>query len=196
MTIEEIKKQTEPLGIQMQAIELFAIAKNIHPPINILVFGLGNDSIFWYERNRGGRTVFFEDKKKWFDKIKAKHPFLEAYRINYDCKRKEWRNIVDKPELLMFEIPSAITDVKWDIIIVDGPAGNDDEAPGRMKSIYLASTLIKDGGDIFVHDAHREVEDAYCNKYLLNENLISVVKGYSTLRHYRIKTNCLIASTT
>ena len=65
MTLEEITKQIEGLGIQMQPIELFEITKNIHPPMNILVFGLGNDSIFWYEINKGGKTVFFEEKKKW-----------------------------------------------------------------------------------------------------------------------------------
>jgi uncharacterized protein (TIGR01627 family) len=187
MTIEEIKKQTEGLGILMQPIELFEITKNIHPPMNILIFGLGNDSLFWHETNEGGRTVFFEGKKKWFDDIKSKHPFLEAYKIKYNTKREEWRSIIDKPELLKFDMPPELEEISWNLIIVDGPAGYEDGTPGRMKSIYMASKLIKEGGDIFVHDTQREVEDAYCKRYLLNENLISEVKGYSTLRHYRLK---------
>ena len=55
-----------------------------------------------------------------------------------------------------------------------------------MKSIYMASKLIKNGGDVFVHDAHGEIQNAYCKKYLLDKNFISEVSGFSTLRHYKI----------
>ena len=46
-----------------------------------------------------------------------------------------------------------------------------DQSPGRMKSIFHSSKLIKDSGDIFVHDCNREVEDIYCNRFLGKENL-------------------------
>ncbi len=186
MTIEEVIKQTEGLGIQMQPVELFEIAKNIHPPMNILIFGVGNDSVFWHDLNKGGRTVFLEDHAKWFNDIKEKHPALEVYQIKYDTKREQWRDLIDKPELLVLEMPTELKDVVWDLIIVDGPMAFEDGKPGRMKSIFMSSKLIKPGGDIFVHDVHREIEDAYCKKYLLDENLVSEVKGFSTLRHYRL----------
>ena len=81
MTIEEIEKRTEHLGIQMQPIELFAIAKYIHPPMNILIFGLGNDSIFWYERNNGGRTVFSKIRKNGLMKLKLTTHFLRLTEL-------------------------------------------------------------------------------------------------------------------
>lgn len=189
ITIEEIIRQTEGLGIQMLPIELFEIAKAIKPPMNVLVFGLGNDSLFWHNLNTGGRTVFIEDKKKWFDevkgKVKGKNPGLEAYKVKYGTVRTEWQDLIDKPDKLELDIPSQLKGIEWDVIIVDGPAGHTDEAPGRMKSIYLASKIIKNGGDIFVHDAHRDVEREYCKKYLLDRNLVSTVKGRSVLNHYR-----------
>ncbi len=186
MTIEEIAEQTKDLGIQMQPIELFEIVKNIKAPANLLVFGVGNDSAFWHSVNKGGRTVFLEGKKMWFDDICARYPFLEVYRMRYDTNRAEWKDLLDKPDQLTFEMPLEIRDVVWDVIIVDGPTGYDDSTPGRMKSIYMASKLIKSGGDVFVHDTEREVENEYCKKYLLDKNLISEVKGFAILRHYRL----------
>ena len=187
MIIEDVINQTKDLGIQMQPIELFEIAQCIKPPMNVLVFGLGNDSAFWHNVNINGRTVFIENKKKWFNDITEKYPFLEAYKVEYNTKREDWKNLIDKPDQLILNMPDELKKVSWDVIIADGPAGHDDGTPGRMKSIYTASVLIKDGGDVFVHDAHREVEDAYCAKYLLDMNLVSEVKGSSVLRHYVIR---------
>ncbi|MEI8175113.1 MAG: hypothetical protein WCG28_04145 [bacterium] len=187
MTIEDVINQTKDLGIQMQPIELFEIAQCIKSPMNVLVFGLGNDSAFWHNVNKNGRTVFIEDKKKWFKDITEKYPFLEAYKIKYDTKREDWKNIIDRPDQLIINIPNELKKISWDVIIVDGPAGHDDSAPGRMKSIYTASILIKNGGAVFVHDAHREVEDAYCRKYLLDKNFVGEVKGSSILRHYVLR---------
>lgn len=186
MTIEEIIKRTEGLGILMQSVELFEIVKNIHPPINMLVFGLGNDSIFWHEVNKGGRTVFIEDHIKWLSRIRGKHPYLETYQVTYNTKREQWKDLIDKPDLLTLELPSEIESIKWDLIIVDGPMAFEDGKPGRMKSIYMASKLIKNGGDVFVHDVHREIEDVYCKKYLLDKNLVSDISDFSVLRHYRV----------
>ena len=37
----------------MYAHEVFFIARTITPPVNFLIFGMGNDSIFWSETESG-----------------------------------------------------------------------------------------------------------------------------------------------
>ena len=56
--------------------------------------------------------------------------------------------------------------------------------PGRMSSIYMASKMIEKGGYVFVHDCEREVERAYVDRFLKEENLISEVWGRASLRLY------------
>ena len=57
--------------------------------------------------------------------------------------------------------------------------------PGRMQSIYMASKLARENGntDVFVHDCDRQIENAYANRFLGQENLACEVER---LRHYRI----------
>lgn len=186
MTLDEIKAQREVLGIQMGVGEISMIVNTIHPPIKLLVFGLGNDSIFWHTVNTGGLTVFIEDKPRWFRTITEKFPELKAFKVDYGTKRAEWKELIDRPERLAMELPEEVMQTQWDAILVDGPAGYNDETAGRMISLYMASKLIKQGGDVFVHDAEREVESSYCNKYLGAKNLVATVTDFSTLNHYRI----------
>lgn len=182
----QVDSERNMLGIQMHTNELLEIVKTIKTPINFLIFGLGNDSIFWSNLNKNGRTVFIEDNKDWFDNIKTKFPFLEAYLINYGTVRKEWKSLIGYPKKLDLNLPDDILKTSWNVILVDGPAGYSDQTAGRMKSIYMASKLIKTGGNIFVHDTNREVEREYCDKFLFEKNLISRVNGLSTLSHYKI----------
>ena len=91
------------------------------------------------------------------------------------------------PYLLEMTLPNYVEKEKWDIILVDGPHGYGDETPGRMKSIYLASRLVNNSGDILVHDCHREVEDIFSNKFINKENLKMEIKSPAGfLRHYHI----------
>src|SRR5580698_9796876 len=152
-----VVRERARLGIQMHANELFFIARTIKPPMNFLVFGMGSDSPFWSSLNRRGRTVFIEDQPEWFDKIKLQHPSLDAY----------------------------LRETAWDVVLVDGPAGYENGTPGRMKSIYEASRLVKPHGRIFLHDQEREVEREYADRYLLRQNIVAEVTGRALLRHYR-----------
>ena len=85
------------------------------------------------------------------------------------------------------DLAPEIRKTEWDVILIDGPAGYEDNTPGRMKSIYESSRLIKQGGSIFVHDQEREVEKAYGDRYLQKDNVVAEVKGRATLRHYRYR---------
>jgi len=172
--------------------ELQLIVKSIreYPACKLLVFGLGNDTPFWLEFNRNGRTVFLEDNKQWFEKITKSYPEVEAYLINYQTKISQWKYLLDKPFELEMQLNDQISKIKWDVILVDAPRGDcmQDNIPGRMASIYMASKLIQRGGYVFVHDCDRIIEDVYADKYLVRENFITQVKsieGAEILRQYK-----------
>ena len=50
--LQWIKRERQRLGIQMHANEMFFIARAIRPPVNFLIFGMGNDSPFWFDLNQ------------------------------------------------------------------------------------------------------------------------------------------------
>ncbi len=187
MNRERIDKERYRLDIQLHTNEIVEIADTIHPPAKFLIFGLGNDSKFWCEINREGRTVFIEDSPMWFDLITNKQPELEVYLVDYQTKRSDWREYANENSNLYLKLPDSVLQEKWDIILIDGPAGYSDNTPGRMKSIFLAAKLATPGADVFLHDAQREVEQQFSRKYLKDENLISVIQGRATLNHYKIK---------
>jgi hypothetical protein len=178
--LNKIQLSTEQLKVICTTIRSIA-------PCKLLVFGLGNDSLFWSCVNRCGDTVFIEDDKDWFIKITKKSKDIKAFLINYDTRRKDWERFLEDTFLLNMDLPHDVEKEAWDIILVDAPAGWKDHHPGRMKSIFLASRLIKNSGNVFVHDCNREVEDIYCNKFLGKENLKMEVRApVGLLRHYKI----------
>jgi len=184
--INKIDSERSRLNIQMHTKELLKIIEAINPPINFLIFGLGNDSTFWFNTNKDGRTVFIENNKSWFKNVKSKFPEIEAYLADYKTERWEWKNLINHPENLDLDLPKDILKVSWDVILVDGPGGYSDKTPGRMQSIYMASKLIKIGGDVFVHDTNRKVEKEYCDKFLLEKNVVEKVRGRALLCHYKV----------
>jgi len=156
-------------------------------PCKLLVFGLGNDSFFWSSLNRNGTTIFLEDNKEWFQNIMKKAKNIKAFMVSYNTQRKDWKTMLENKSLLEMTLPDNVENEAWDIILVDAPAGWKDENPGRMKSIFLSSKLIRNSGDIFVHDCNREVEEIYCDKFLQEENLRLEIKArIGLLRHYHI----------
>ncbi len=190
MHIDELKTVRKKLGIQMVGSQLLEIVDVLEKPLNYLVFGLGNDSIFWHETNQGGRTVFIEDNQKWFQKITGKYPFIKAYLVEYGTKRSEWEALLNCPEKLHLALPDDILNTKWDVVLVDAPPSYLNSLPGRMKSIYMASILVKEGGHVFVHDCQRKIECRYCDRYLGEKELLKVVNGrsrfgFTILRHYQ-----------
>jgi glucuronoxylan 4-O-methyltransferase len=175
----ELARERRRLGIQLETRELRAVLAALRPPANLLVFGAGRDSAFWAARNPGGRTAFVEDDPAWIP------PGLEVHRVDYATRRDDWRVLLDAGDRLMLALPAAITGTPWDMVIVDGPAGWRAASPGRMRSLYTASRLVRPGGDVFVHDAERDVERAYLRRYFRDLSLLDEVAGRAALRHYR-----------
>lgn len=184
MNLEKINKQREELKIQLEPTQLHSIVKTLGRGCNFLVFGLGNDTPFWLEVNRKGKTVFIEDNKYWAEKIKKMCPEVNYFLVKYGTKRFQSRELLGKSEKLSMKLNDEIKNTKWDVILVDAPRGYEDSHPGRMKSIYQASVLVKKSGHVFVHDCDREVEDIYTEKYLKKGNLVEEIPS---LRHYIIK---------
>ncbi len=196
LSFKEIRKRRKRSRIQLSPRQLYTITKSIYETknCNLLVFGVGRDTSYWMDVNKGGRTTFLEDNEKWFERIKKANSGLEVYFVNYGTKRRQWKKLLSEEKDLMMDLPEAVKKTEWDVVLVDGPQGFHRYTPGRMKSIYMSRILAKKGGDIFVHDCDRKIERVYCDKYLLEANLINKVIGgiglittimRIALRHYK-----------
>ena len=162
-----------PPGTQMAKEQVAAILKVLPKAGNLLVWGLGNDSPFWHEKTKG-KVIFIEPKGLWYDKIKHKFPYLEAYTVKYttdieDSFDKYKNNSDIWSDLdLRAELPPVVNKTPWDVIIVDAPTGYKKGTPGRYQSIYTSSLIAHNGTHIFVDDFERKVERVFSLKMLGN----------------------------
>ena len=131
-------------GIQLSSEQLKVIFTTIKrkAPCKLLVFGLGNDSVFWSKLNRGGVTIFLEDNKDWLQNVTKRSKGMTAFLVNYNTRRKDWKVLLESPSLFNMALPNDVEKEEWDVVLVDGPAGWNDKTPGRMKSIFLSLRLI------------------------------------------------------
>jgi hypothetical protein len=183
-------------GIQLDLAQMRWIvgALQLQPTPRFLVFGCGNDSPFWETVNADGATIFLEDSEEWAARTAQRLTRSPIHLVAYDTELPQWRKLLDHPELLQIELPAEVTAAGYDVILVDGPAGYPEyfdeygaHPPGRMKSIFMASQLVRPGGRVFVHDCHREVELAYTARYLGDSRMICEVPGlYGTLRGFQM----------
>jgi hypothetical protein len=173
-------------GVQLKDAELRPIVQAIQakPGGGMLVFGCGNDSPVWESLNAGGMTAFVEDDAVWAAHVRGRLRSAKVFLTKYGTTRRQWRTMLAQPSALAMTLPDEIRSRQWDVILVDGPAGYDDDRPGRMKSIYEASRLVAPGGKVFVHDSDRPVEAAYAARYLCGGRLFVEAKGHTLLRGY------------
>ncbi len=183
-------------GIQLDLAQMRWIVRGLQlqPAPRFLVFGCGNDSPFWETVNSEGTTIFLEDSEAWATRVAERLTRSPVHLVAYDTELPQWRKLLDHPEQLHMDLPSDVTAANHDVILVDGPAGYPEyfdeygaHPPGRMKSIFMASQLVRPGGRVFVHDCHREVELDYSARYLGNDRLITEVPGsFGTLRGFQM----------
>jgi len=188
-----LKRKYPQMELMFTEVKLVADCLHRRGPCNFLVFGMGHDSALWMQLNEGGRTVFLEDHDEWYKKITSECPEMEGYLVKYTTTLPEWRDVLEHQERLEIDLPDKITKTSWHVILVDGPKGDPKNhqkygvhPPGRMQSIYTASSLAAPGGDVFVHDCDRQVESTYAHTYLGRENLRKSVRGRGLLRHYQM----------
>lgn len=146
--------------IQLSKEQTKVISNQLNHNSEMLVFGMGNDTPLWVSKCKN--TIFLEDNVDWFYRFDG----MKKYLVKYDTDITDWKGLLNERKKLHLKLPDEIAGMKFDVILVDGPAGYNDDCPGRMKSIYMASRMVKKKGHIFVHDCDREVEEAYCDKYL------------------------------
>ena len=171
-----------PKGTQMGKEQIEEIRSVLPKDGNLLVWGLGNDSPFWHHSTTG-KVVFIEDdvpEKKagtlWFDTITAKYPFLEAYKVHYTTDTvKSYDKYMQHPELwkkdldIRDQLPDAVRNTCWDVILVDAPLGCCNTGPGRYQSIYTSKLLADTDTHIFVDDYERKVERRFSKKVFKKE---------------------------
>jgi hypothetical protein len=112
------------------ADELYAAGLGKGVSTNLLVFGLGKDSILWRKLNCLGRTVFIENWKEWINKILALDPSLEVYEVQYNTTLDKADEFFSQPWSL--PVPSSVASDCFDVVLVDAPQGysTDPKAPG------------------------------------------------------------------
>eukprot|EP00977_Amphora_coffeiformis_P015809 scaffold4740_cov165-Amphora_coffeaeformis.AAC.7 len=138
-------------------------SKRLGRPANLLVWGLGNDSPFWVKSTEG-RVTFIENNAKWFSKIKNSHPGLDQYLVTYhtsiqrDLARLESGEFEQESSNMLG--PLGLSNVTWDVILVDAPNGCSQSDTGRFIPIHTSKQLaIKQGcGCVFVDDYQRTPE--------------------------------------
>ena len=180
-TMTPIRRLRRGLNIQMHEQELNHIlsALEVKRPCSLLVFGMGNDSILWFEANRGGQTLFVEDDSYWDRVIRERHPSLQSIHVLYGTRAGDWRaDLLRQPGLVL---PAQVSGHSWDMILVDGPAGWSEEKPGRLQSILAARRLVGGQGTVMVRDCDRQAEQTISASLLGHMVLAGQVQS---LRHY------------
>ncbi|XP_052489568.1 LOW QUALITY PROTEIN: probable methyltransferase At1g27930 [Gossypium raimondii] len=114
-------------------------------------------------------------------KVKYQVPAKKAYKLlkhareNPVCAPSTSLLQQSSCKLALRNLPQEVYQLKWDVVVVDGPIGDAPEAPGRMSTIYTASILARSGKttDVVVHDVHRTIEKWFSWEFLCEENLVS-----------------------
>ncbi|KAJ6802676.1 protein IRREGULAR XYLEM 15 [Iris pallida] len=196
---------------RMPEQDLHSVASAIRrrAPCNLLVFGLGHETLLWRSLNHGGRTVVLDENEYYIAHFEEKHPnySLEAYDVAYTTKVSDLGELLKSArehlgdecrpvQNLLFsdcslginDLPNQLYEVSWDVILVDGPRGYSPTTPGRMSAIFTAAVMARTTGrgrttDVLVHDYEREVERVCSEEFLCPENLVSA-SGH--LAHFAI----------
>ncbi|XP_047325190.1 glucuronoxylan 4-O-methyltransferase 1 [Impatiens glandulifera] len=173
-------------------------------PCNLLFFGLEPEYINMSLINKAGINYFLDDHPSKMEKLNTSSINALFYKVEYeraareafellkyarespDCRPGGW----NKCKLAMRRLPEAVMEKNWDIVVVDGPDGDREDAPGRMEAIYTAGLIARSGKkekgqstDILIHDKDRMIEKWFAWEFLCDDNLVST-KG--KFWHFRI----------
>ncbi|KAK1407178.1 hypothetical protein QVD17_38791 [Tagetes erecta] len=166
-------------------------------PCNVLVFGFEDVYLKLRIVNQGGVVVFLENNPEKIKKMKTQlksfnatrvykveyktyaqdaYELLKHARSNVRCDLNSGiRNVTLGCKLMLAGLPEEVMEMKWDVIVVDGPCGDGPVSPGRMGSIFVAGVLARagNGTNVVVHDADRMIEKWFSWEFLCEENRVS-----------------------
>jgi hypothetical protein len=129
----------------------------------MLVFGLGYDSMMWYEGN--SKNTFFIEHDETYIKLNKDIPASNIVKYDYTTTCSESMKLSDDT-ISSFIIPeNIINQGPFDIIIIDGPPGGGPKTPGRLIPSYWSTLLSKPGTVIYIDDSSRPLEDFCIQKY-------------------------------
>ncbi|GAV64268.1 Polysacc_synt_4 domain-containing protein [Cephalotus follicularis] len=185
----------------------FNVLKSL-APCNFLVFGLGHDSLMWASLNPGGTTLFLEEDPKWAHKILLRAPNLRIHTVMYRTRLSDADNLLltykfepqclpanvrlkgnKRCKLALGELPDAVYEKEWDMVMIDAPRGYFQQAPGRMSAIFSAAVMARARTrrpgltHVFLHDVNRKVEKVFAEEFLCLKYL---VKAVGRLWHFEI----------
>ena len=147
--------------ISAQAVKV--VRARVKRGSSLLVFGVGRDSRTWETVNRRDCTTFIEHDPEWAEMSASESPKRRIFCVDYSTTVETSMEMVSKSEIPELVLPSAVTDRKWDVIVVDGPTGYMPEHPGRASSIKAAERLVAPGGLILIDDYNRPLEQHACS---------------------------------
>jgi len=164
--------------IQITPVQIEVIAGAVAsrgPGCNLLVFGTGYDSALWADLNAGGRTLFVEDTEEWATRAEAQQ--LEVQRYTYSTTVT---GTLADPEAAQAKgalLPTFLTGVRWDVILIDGPSAWRPHQPGRALPICWTARLQDEATHVFLHDCERRIEGAFAQRLILPRGPWIVVPG-------------------
>ena len=149
LPLATIENMIDPIVCQMHKKAYSLICRIMWElaPGNVLVFGLGADSVWYIASNYKGRTVFIENDAEWIQKVHEDGLTRggEVYHYRYDTKvsnAEKYLRELDPAVLDMTvdgQLPANVTDsrIYWDLVLIDAPKGKNEDSPGRMKACVL-----------------------------------------------------------
>jgi hypothetical protein len=131
------------------------ILKYIKPGMHILEWGSGGSTLWFADRLPDGASLTsIEHDRDWYSRVRR----CIGERSNVQLLLCEPTGPVGVNATIEEENPSslenyinAVSSTKFDVIIVDGVA--------RVSCMERAQVMLKPGGTVFLHDAHRDWYD-------------------------------------
>lgn len=188
-----IKASSSATNLTKKEFQLLSNLITRRAPCNLLVFGLEPQYLRLSSINAGGTTIFLEDEIEKLERIKTLTNTSRIYKVEHQIPAKDAYKLLkharknracvpnsgelqeSKCRLALKSLPREVYELKWDVVVVDGPRGNEPEAPGRMATIYTASMIARKGNmtNVVVHDVDRMIEKWFSWEFLCDENLVS-----------------------
>tara|TARA_Y100000389_G_scaffold204923_1_gene260863 strand:+ start:6134 stop:6685 length:552 start_codon:yes stop_codon:yes gene_type:complete len=154
------------------------ILSNLNNNTKLLVFGLGYDSNLWYFGNNKN-TYFIEHNQEYID-LNKDIPKENIIKYNYDGITVKKSFMLTIEDIDKYIIPDRLLNLApFDIIIIDGPTGYNNNMPGRLLPIYWSNKyLSKSNTIIFIDDSERELEKYCIKNYCDNKNIEYIKCGH------------------